>query len=230
MPPKCHLFSALLFDLDGTLIDSTAAVVRHWTTIGNSLGIDPSAILATSHGRRTIDVLCSIDPSRATMAYAREMEAIIPRDYASDAVILPGTLALIHALKEAGAKWGIVTSGTSVLAEAWLKVMGLDRPEVMVTADAVENGKPDPEGYLKGKKELIGEGNREVAVFEDAPAGIRAGKAAGCMVIGLLTTHTKEEVVEAGADWVVEDLSQVEFSGVEEKGIRLKIGGEKISR
>ncbi|PUU82369.1 HAD-like domain-containing protein [Tuber borchii] len=225
--PVAKKYAAILFDLDGTLIDSTAAVIAHWKQFGKDYGIDPALILATSHGRRTIDTLKQWKPELANMDYVREVEGRIPKEHAADAKELPGTRTLVSSLDKAGAKWAIVTSGTSALAEPWVKLMGLPRPEVFVTADKVANGKPDPEGYLLAREQLglskTAEPLADVLVVEDAPAGIRAGKAAGCDVLALLTTHSREVVEAAGADFVVEDLESVEWLGKDEDGVLLLI-------
>ncbi|KAF3939366.1 hypothetical protein ABW19_dt0206800 [Dactylella cylindrospora] len=231
-------FTTILSDMDGTIFDSTAAVVSHWTSIANELGMDPQAILATSHGRRSIDILKIIAPERATMDYVRHVEGLIPKLYASDAKILPGSADLIAKLTEFGTPWAIVTSGTTVLVGSWMNVMGLPLPKSLVTADDVQNGKPDPECYKLGLSRVFGipvnDGKfagieaEKVVVLEDAPAGIRAGKAAGCTVVGLVTTHSREEVREAGADWIVEDLSFVKAVKGDAEGVELEITGEKV--
>ncbi|KAK6528115.1 hypothetical protein TWF281_009367 [Arthrobotrys megalospora] len=233
-------FTAILSDMDGTIFDSTAAVVLHWTRIANELNIPPSSILSTSHGRRSIDILKIHAPHLATEEYVRHVEGLIPKLYASDAKILPGSEALIAKLTEYGTPWAIVTSGTNVLVGSWMKVMGLPLPESSVTADNVKNGKPDPECYNLGLSKVFGAplgseefekiDKRKVVVLEDAPAGIRAGKAAGCTVIALLTTHSHAEAVEAGADWIVRDLSAVRAVKGDKGGIDLEITGERILR
>ncbi|KAF3923345.1 hypothetical protein ABW21_db0204102 [Orbilia brochopaga] len=231
-------FTAILSDMDGTIFDSTAAVERHWTRIANELQIPPSAILSTSHGRRSIDILRIHAPHLATPEHVRHVESLIPKLYASDATILPGSATLIDTLTATHAPWAIVTSGTSVLVGSWMEAMKLPLPEHLVTADDVTNGKPDPECYRLGLSKVFGvpatdEGlatveTENVVVFEDAPAGIRAGKAAGCTVIALLTTHSHQQAVEAGADWIVKDLSCVKAVKSDSKGVDLEITGERV--
>jgi len=197
--------------------------------------MDPQVILATSHGRRSIDVLQIVAPERANMDYVMHVESLIPKLYADGATELPGTRDIITSLTKSDSNWAIVTSGTMALAGSWLKVMALPDPDVFITAEQVKNGKPDPEGYLMAKQRFAGRGKvpdgSKVLVVEDAPAGIKAGKAAGCYVIGLVTTHTRDEAFAAGADWIVDDLSKVEFIKADENGgFELRISGEVVSR
>jgi len=216
---RSHVIKArgILSDMDGTLIDSTNAIVKHWERIGALYNIDPRTILATSHGRRSIDVFQTIDPSKATWDYVCELEAEVPLLFGDDAEEIPGARELLDALQHLHAKWAIVTSGTKRLVAGWLKVLELVAPEQMVTAEDVQRGKPDPECYRLGAKllglEIGGDassgGDSKVLVLEDAPAGIKAGKAAGCMVLALATTHRVQSLKDAGADWVVPDLRSV---------------------
>ena len=143
------------------------------------------------------------------------IEARLPRLYGHEAVEIPGARPLIDAIIAAAAPWAIVTSGTNPLATGWLSALSLPVPEVLVTAESVQNGKPDPACFLMGREQLnLGGAANEVLVLEDSPAGIRAGKAAGCKVLGLVTSHTVEQVVAAGPDWVVKDLDSVRVVGV----------------
>jgi glycerol 3-phosphatase-1 len=142
------------------------------------------------------------------------VEGLIPKEFGDDAVEVPGARTLLDALTEAKVPWGVVTSGTRPLVTGWLEALKLPMPNNLVTAEDVENGKPDPRCYLMGKEKTgLKDVKGDVLVVEDAPAGIRAGKAAGCKVLGLVTTHTYEQVVEAGADWVAKDLSYVKLIG-----------------
>ncbi|KAK4659637.1 DL-glycerol-3-phosphatase [Podospora pseudocomata] len=226
--PETVSFDSFLFDMDGTIIDSTAAVEKHWEGIGNDIGVSPEIILQTSHGRRTIDMLKILAPEKATWEYVQSREALLPKLYGSDAVEIPGARSLLDSLIALSAPWTIVTSGSLPLVSGWLKVLDLPVPEHLVTAESVQNGKPDPACYRLGREKLgesAGEG-KEVLVFEDAPAGIEAGKAAGCRVVGLVTSHSVEEVLSAGPDWVVKDLTQVRIVRREEDGrVVLEIGG-----
>ncbi|KAF2460924.1 HAD-like domain-containing protein [Lineolata rhizophorae] len=217
-PLEVHRFHGLLFDMDGTVIDSTDAIVKHWHKIGKELGVDPNVILATSHGRRSIDVLELYDPKLANTEYVSYMEGLIPKQFGADAVEIPGSRALLHQLETVGAPWAIVTSGTRPLVMGWLDVMALAHPRNLVTAEDVQRGKPDPACYLLGREKLnLPAGADSVLVLEDAPAGVRAGKAAGFKVVALATTHSVEALVEAGPDWVVRDMRSVTMKGWDQK-------------
>lgn len=146
------------------------------------------------------------------------MEALLPQRYGHEAVEIPGARALLQQLITANMPWAIVTSGTEPLVHGWLEVLGLPHPEHLITAESVENGKPDPACYTLGWSRLGLPADADVLVFEDSPAGIRAGKAAGCKVLGLVTSHTMEQVVAAEPDWIVRDLRSVKMVAREEDG------------
>jgi mannitol-1-/sugar-/sorbitol-6-phosphatase len=136
-------------------------------------------------------------------AFRVDLDGIVP---------LPGALELLTALPRG--RWTIVTSCTRRLAEVRLKTSGLPRPEVFVTSSDITNGKPAPDPYLKGA-ELLGFAARDCVVVEDAPSGVRSGKAAGARVIGLCTTMPSREIRDAGADWVVRDCAAISLDSPE---------------
>jgi glycerol 3-phosphatase-1 len=127
---------------------------------------------------------------------------------------------LLASLEAAGAPWAIVTSGTRPLVTGWLDVMQLAHPRYMVTAEEVANGKPDPACYRLGAARLGLESAQpeSMLVLEDAPAGVMAGKAAGYRVVALATTHDVGQLRDAGADWIVEDMSSVTLERWDAKG------------
>jgi glycerol-1-phosphatase len=131
---------------------------------------------------------------------------LIPKEFGQDAVEIPGARRLLSSLDLWEVPWAVVTSGTRALADGWMEVMKLAHPKHMVVAEDVDNGKPDPACYLLGRKRLGLGDERRVLVIEDAPSGVRAGKAAGFKVVGLATTHSLDQVRDAGADWIVRDL------------------------
>lgn len=192
-------------------------------SIALDLNVDPATILHSSHGRRSIDTVALYDPSKANWAYVSHMEGQLPVLYGASAIEVPGSRALLDALAALAAPWTVVTSGTDALMSGWLKVMELPRPEHAVTAEDVKQGKPDPECYALGR-ERIGLGERSrVMVFEDAPAGVSAGKAAGCVVLGLATTHEIGRVRGAGADYVVKDLRSVSVKAGANGGFEVEL-------
>ena len=137
------------------------------------------------------------------------MEGQIPREYGQDAVEIPGSRALLDTLEAAGVPWAIVTSGTRPLVTGWLDVMKLAHPRNLVVAEDVPRGKPDPACYMLGQRTLGLTESASTLVLEDAPAGVRAGKAAGFMVVALATTHNAVSLKDAGADWIVRDMRSV---------------------
>jgi glycerol 3-phosphatase-1 len=160
------------------------------------------------------------------------MEGLIPQRYGSSVVEIPGARLLISSLVPLPTPWAIVTSGTRPLVAGWLSILNLPKPEHLVTAESVEHGKPDPTCYLMGLEKLGMQGRAsEVLVVEDSPAGIRAGKDAGCKVLGLVTSHTVTQIVEARPDWVVKDLSSVRVVGKESdgQGVALEIKNGLLS-
>jgi glycerol 3-phosphatase-1 len=151
------------------------------------------------------------------------MEGLLPKHHGDDAEEVPGARSLLASITSANAPWAIVTSGTTPLVTGWFGVMKLPLPEHLVVAEDVENGKPDPTCYNMGKSKLGLQDQDEVLVFEDSPAGIRAGKAAGCKVLGVVTSHTVEQVLAAGPDWIVKDLQSVKMVGYQNGKVELEI-------
>jgi len=145
-------------------------------------------------------------------ADVQHMEALLPKHYGADAVEIPGARPLLEELISRNAPWAIVTSGTVPLVTGWLGVLNLPSPDHLITAESVVSGKPDPACYIMGRERLgLADEDKQVLVLEDSPAGIRAGKAAGCKVIGLVTSHTPEQVLSAEPDWIVKDLASVKL-------------------
>ena len=191
---------AVLFDIDGTLIDSTPAVERTWRTWATACGIDPATVLRVSHGRRTRDTLADFIPEAEIEGTAAELERMERGDL-DDVVALPAAAELLGLLP--AGRWAAVTSGSRALMRDRLRAAGIPVPEVLVSAEDVRAGKPDPEGYLAAAARL-GVDPRRCLVVEDAPAGIGAGRAAGARVLAVATSHEPGQLT--GADAVVEDL------------------------
>jgi glycerol-1-phosphatase len=124
----------------------------------------------------------------------------------------------VHLLRSNQFDWTITYSSVSYR----LNVLKLPIPENLIVAEDVENGKPDPSCYLLGKEKLGLTADSKVLVLEDSPAGIKAGKAAGCKVLGVVTSHTVEQVLNAGPDWIVKDLRSVRVVGHSQEGVELE--------
>lgn len=146
----------------------------------------------------------------------------MPKLYSEDVNEIPGARRLLNEVTEAKAPWAIVTSGTSPLVSGWIKILKLPPPQHLVSAESVENGKPDPTCYLIGKEKLGLKSDSHVLVLEDSPAGIKAGKAAGCKVLAVVTSHTVEQVLAAEPDWIVKDLESVKVVGTSGNGVELE--------
>jgi mannitol-1-/sugar-/sorbitol-6-phosphatase len=197
--------SALLFDLDGVLIDSTPAVTRVWRQWAVEHGFDPVEVVHSSHGRPSLSTVRDYLPDANHELENREVERREMTDV-EGIVVWPGVRELLNALPED--RWTIVTSCTRPLAEVRLRVAGLPIPKRLVTSTDVKNGKPDPEPYMKGAA-ILGFPQQECVVVEDVPAGIRSGKASGARVIALRTTMPDFELKKAGPDWIVKDCSAI---------------------
>ncbi len=197
--------NALLFDLDGVLIDSTPAVARVWHQWAKEHGFDPHYVVERAHGRPSLSTIREFLPNADHQAENREVER---REIADlDGVIpLPGAKELLLSLPPAN--WAIVTSCTRPLAETRIKAAGLPVPKFLLTSSEVTHGKPHPEPYIKGAR-MLGLGAEQCLVFEDVPAGIRSGKAAGAKVVAFRTTSPDEELRQAGADWITQACSSV---------------------
>ncbi len=203
--------SALLFDLDGVLIDSTPAVARVWTRWALEHGFNPEETVARAHGRPSLTTVREYLPNADHEVENREVERREIEDL--DGVIpLPGALELLASLPVE--RWTIVTSCTRALAEVRIKAAGLPLPKKIVTSNDITQGKPHPEPFLKGAA-ILGFPAAECVVLEDAPAGVRAGKASGARVIAFRTTVNEEELREAKADWILgscADIRQLDSS------------------
>lgn len=187
---------AVLFDMDGTLVDSTVLVEGLWRNWGARHGIALEDILAVSHGRRTIDTVRLMAPHVDAEAEVRRIEQ--QEAAANEGVrALEGARALLESLRPH--EWAVVTSAPHALAEKRLEVAGLPLPRVLVGADDVHAGKPDPEGYLRAAA-LLGAAPGDCLVLEDTPAGILAARAAGMRVLAVGTTFPQTELL--GAAWV----------------------------
>ncbi|WP_406370381.1 HAD family hydrolase [Streptomyces sp. NBC_00647] len=212
---KIHA-EALLFDNDGTLVSSIESVNRCWTRWAQEYGITPEDFARIGlHGRPAAEIAADLLPAGLVPEALARIERLEVEDVPGGVVPLPGTLALLAALP--AERWAVVTSATRRLAEARLDEVGI-RPKTMITADDITRGKPDPEPYLLAAREL-GVDPARCVVFEDAPAGLRAGRAAGMTTVALATTHQAHEL---DADLVVQDLSALSVL-VTDAGVEISV-------
>jgi sugar-phosphatase len=196
----CVKVKGILFDMDGVLVSSIGSVVRCWRQWAEHYEIPNAEIFVVPHGMRAIEIVKSLVPEIDPEEGLRYIEDLEMNDVA-DLVVLPGVRGLLQSLP--AERWAIVTSATRRLLLGRLKAAGLPVPERIISADMVERGKPDPEPYRRGA-ELLGLRPDECLVVEDAPSGVGAGLAAGCRVLGVVGTHTAEEL--DGAQWIVGSL------------------------
>jgi sugar-phosphatase len=198
--------AAILFDLDGVLVDSTRSVERQWRVWAREQGLDGDKVMTVGHGVRAVEVIRTVAPHLDAEAEVQKLEAREAGDHDGVAV-MPGAAELVRAIPDG--RWCVVTSGTRRLASARLRLAGIPAPKVLITADDVVNGKPHPEPYLKGA-ELLGANPAECVVIEDAPAGIQSAHAGGMKVIALTSTYPASAL--SGADAVVQKLKQIKIA------------------
>jgi sugar-phosphatase len=205
---------AILFDIDGTLVDSTPVVERSWRTWAQEYDVDAEEVMRVCHGRRTEDTVAQfVTPQQLAVAVAR-VQALELADF-DGVTALPGAQQLVEVLPRQ--QWAAVTSGERALMTARLEAAHLPIPGTMICAEDVAMGKPSPEGYLKAAAAL-GFDAGHCVVIEDAPAGIDAGLAAGARVVAVTTTHTAHQV--ASAEVIVADLSCLRVTSTDD-GVEL---------
>ena len=181
-------FAALLFDMDGTVLNSLEATERVWARWAVRHGLDARSVVRAAHGQRAVDSLARLkirgldvmaEAAEVTRMELEDMEGVRP---------IPGVREFLGSLPERG--WAIVTSAPRALAERRLAAAGLEAPAALITAEDVSTGKPDPSGYRLAASRL-GASAADCVVFEDAVAGIKAGEAAGSRVIVITATHAE---------------------------------------
>jgi sugar-phosphatase len=203
-----------LFDIDGTLVDSTPVVERSWRTWAQEFSVDVDELMRVCHGRRTEDTVADfVNPPRRAAAVAR-LQALELADF-DGVTALPGAQQLLDMLPRR--RWAAVTSGERPLMTARLEAARLPIPDILICAEDVAAGKPSPEGYLQAAAGL-GFDASQCLVIEDAPAGIAAGLAAGAQVLAVTTTHDADQV--SSADVIVADLSYVQMKSTND-GVEL---------
>ncbi|MFC9128448.1 HAD-IA family hydrolase [Streptomyces sp. NPDC057099] len=209
---------ALLLDMDGTLVNSDAAVERVWRRWAERHGLDGDEIMKVVHGRQGYASMALLLPGRPMeQNYADNARMLAEETADTDGVVaIPGAPEFLASLR--GLPHALVTSADVPLSTARMAAAGLEQPEVRVTAESVGASKPDPEGFLKGAAEL-GVAPADCVVFEDSGAGIAAGRAAGMTVVGVGPRAAVHE-----PDVVVDDLTRVRVEAVGDGTVRLHIG------
>jgi mannitol-1-/sugar-/sorbitol-6-phosphatase len=186
---------AILFDLDGVLVDSGECVERTWRKWALAHQLDPERVVKAAHGRRAIETVRLVAPNLSADDELARLAA--SESTTSEGVYeIAGARELIHTLPDNA--WAIVTSGIRDVAEFRLRLVGIPIPRVMVCGDEITRGKPDPEGYLQAAKRL-GRSPEDCLVIEDASAGIEAARAAGMRVIAVAGTYPPEQLTAADA-------------------------------
>jgi len=207
--------AALLFDLDGVLVDSAEVVERTWRRWAARQGLDPAEVVRVAHGRRTIETVHLLAPH---LAADDEVAALAASESTeTDGLYeVPGARELLASLPPQS--WAIVTSGIRPVAELRIRHTGLPAPRVLVTADQVRHGKPHPEGYLTAA-EWLGVDPARCVVVEDTPPGIEAAHAGGMRVIAVASTYPAEAL--GAADAVVPELRRLRVdTDMADKGVR----------
>ncbi len=193
------LAAGILFDMDGVLVSSIGSVVRCWRRWAAHYGVPNADKVEVVHGMRASELMDLIKPGVDKVEGLKLIEDMELEDLA-DLQVLAGAKALLESLP--AERWAIVTSATRRLLIGRLNAAELPVPARIIAGDEVVNGKPHPEPYMRGAV-LIDAAPADCIVVEDAPSGVGAGVAAGCRVLGVLGTHSAEELRKAGATWVV---------------------------
>ncbi len=214
--PQEFYCDAVLLDMDGTLVDSTECVVRHWRIWSERHHLDLDRVLEFSHGRPTLETMKLVAPHLASVEEARRLEAAETAD--QDGIKpVRGALPFVEALPVD--HWAVVTSAPMRMAEERLRRAGISASPALVSSDDVQKGKPDPEPYLRAAG-LLRVAPQRCLVFEDAPAGIESARSAGMEVVGVTTTFPPERL---GARIYLADFAGVSVDQVAVAGGFLRI-------
>lgn len=211
-------FGALLFDMDGTILSSIAATERVWTTWAQGHGLDLEIFLPTIHGVRAVETIRRLELPGVDPVAEAEALMFAEMDDVGGIEPIEGAGEFLSSLPPD--RWAIVTSAPRRLALIRLEAAGLPVPNVFVTAEDVSNGKPAPDCFLLAAARL-GQRIQDCLVFEDAPAGIRAGEAAGATVIVVTATH--QHAIETGHQ-AIKGYGAVVATLIETDGLKLELG------
>jgi sugar-phosphatase len=205
-PVQIHC-KGVLFDMDGILISSLGSVERSWTKWARMRGVDPVYTCKIAHGCRAVETLAKMRPDLDNKAELKVIEDLEIADK-EGLKVLPGVLELLAALtpEDGKQRWTVVTSATGRLARARLAAAGITAPERIVDAEQVTHGKPRPDPFLAGAA-LLGLKPEECVVFEDSSSGVKAGRAAGCIVVATTFSHPIKTL--DAADYLIDDVTGV---------------------
>jgi len=221
----------LLIDMDGVLVDSTAAIARVWARWAARYNMDPIYVTAFAHGRTSRASIKDLLPNVGSEVHDEEDRWMLRGELedVADVVALPGARELLATVPTA--QRVVVTSAARNLAEVRLRAAGVwDLVHHLVTSSDIQNGKPHPEPYLKGAAALQLP-PADCVVIEDAASGTRAGKAAGARVLAIRTTSTDQELLAAGADWIANDCASLRCTVAPGSGrLTLEFPANEISR
>ncbi|NBB72156.1 MAG: HAD-IA family hydrolase [Bacteroidetes bacterium] len=207
---------AIIFDLDGVLVDSNAISERHWQRWARERGIPYDEIAAGHHGRPTVEIIQDVAPHLDAEAEAENKEGREATD-TEGLTAFEGAHALTDQLPDG--RWTVATSGRRRTATHRLAHVGLPEPETLVTADDITDGKPAPDPYLLAA-ERLGVAPQDCVVFEDAPAGVEAAQRAGAQVVAV--TSTNDASALSAADAVVRRLADVRITADGDGGFRVQ--------
>jgi mannitol-1-/sugar-/sorbitol-6-phosphatase len=214
---QSYVRQAILFDLDGVLVDSTACAGRIWKGWARENGLDPEYMVQVAHGRPTIETVRMVAPTLDARAETSKIEEREVNDVEGLKAV-PGAKRLLASLP--AERFAIVTSGSRRLATARLKAVGIPLPSRMIAADDIVHGKPNPEPYLKGAH-LLGFRRETCLVFEDSPPGIASAKAAGMTVIAFPTTYRVDALSEA--DSITDSFDSVRLEVLASGELKLEV-------
>lgn len=200
--PALNDYPAVLFDMDGTLLDSTACIEGIWRRWAERRGIDAAYVMRHIHGQRSVETIARVASHLDIAAEVAELAEEEMRTL-HGITRIPGAADLLVALDSRGQRWGVVTSAPRNLALAKIAEVDLPEPKLLICAEDVANGKPHPAPYLAAAEQL-GCVPAQLVAIEDAPAGIASARSAGMTVIALRTTHIDEAL--SAADFIVDDL------------------------
>jgi sugar-phosphatase len=216
LDPEILECQAILFDLDGVMVDSSRCVELVWREWGRQCGRDPAPFIAVAHGRRTSETIALVAPELNAEAEAAVLDRM-EEECTEGLVPVPGVLELVRSIPPG--RWGLVTSAHRPVAVLRLTAVGIPLPSVMITGDVVTRGKPDPEPYLTGAVRM-GVHPSQCLAFEDAPPGVASARGAGLRVVGLRTTH--QDSALSAADVLVDDFRSVAVQP-EGRGLRVRL-------